>query len=244
MIDVQDLSLSYANRQILHGISCCFAGGSITAVVGQSGCGKSSFLKALNLIALDEGARLGGRILLDGTDTQKMPRGELRSSIAMLFQQAEAFPVSVERNIGMVLDYHAMVPRARRASRIQEVLQRVQLLDELNGNLRMNARKLSGGQQQRLALARCLAVEPRHILLDEPCSALDLKNTRAIENCLTDLAAGGCGIIIVTHNLAQARRIADTVILLDQGTIAEKAARDDFFERPSSAAAREQLSYL
>lgn len=126
---------------------------------------------------------------------------------------------------------------------MKELLEKVRLYDEVKDKLNKKAERLSGGQKQRLAIARCLCVSPDIILLDEPCSALDLKNTISIEEMLLDLKSK-YSLLVVTHNLAQARRIADKVVFMDNGKIIEQSDKDKFFTKPDSVLAQELIKYL
>ena len=126
---------------------------------------------------------------------------------------------------------------------ITSCLKKAKLYDEVKDHLKMSALKLSGGQKQRLAIARSLCVDPEVLLLDEPCSALDMKNTIAIEETLLELK-DQYTFVIVTHNLAQAKRIAAQIVFMDQGEILEVTEKNAFFENPSSELAREQIQYM
>ena len=161
----------------------------------------------------------------------------------MVFQQPIVFPYSIEKNLSYVLKYHG-IRDSKEIERItRECLQKARLYDEVKAQMKKSAKKLSGGQKQRLAIARSLCVNPEILLLDEPCSALDMKNTIAIEETLLELK-GKYTFVIVTHNLAQAKRIADQIIFMDQGRVLEVTDTKTFFEHPSSEPAREQIQYM
>ena len=184
-----------------------------------------------------------GKIILDGEDIKGLSTEVLRTRIGMVFQQPIAFPYSIEKNLSYVLKYHG-IREAGEIERItRECLQKARLYDEIKDQLKKSAKKLSGGQKQRLAIARSLCVNPEILLLDEPCSALDMKNTIAIEETLLELK-GKYTFVIVTHNLAQAKRIADQIIFMDQGRVLEVTDTKTFFEHPSSEPAREQIQYM
>ncbi len=161
----------------------------------------------------------------------------------MVFQQPIVFPYSIEKNIAYVLNYHFNISKQEVQKRTQYHLEVAKLYDEVKANLKMPANRLSGGQQQRLAIARSLCVDPEVLLLDEPCSALDMKNTIAIENMLLELK-DDYSIVIVTHNLAQAKRIADQVVFMEKGKIIEVSDKEMFFEEPKTDLAREYIKYM
>ena len=171
------------------------------------------------------------------------PDGRRRRRVGMVFQQPIAFPHSIEKNLSYVLKYHGVRNKKEIAEKITESLQKAKLYDEVKDQLKKSALKLSGGQKQRLAIARSLCAGPEILLLDEPCSALDMKNTIAIEETLLELK-DQYTFVIVTHNLAQAKRIADQVIFMDQGEVLEVTEKEKFFENPASEPAKEQIQYM
>ena len=231
MLTIEQISCGFGRQEILHDISLTIPEGKITAIVGQSGCGKTTFLKTLNRMIEEEGGFYKGKIILDGEDIKGLSTEVLRTRIGMVFQQPIAFPYSIEKNLSYVLKYHG-IREAREIERItRECLQKARLYDEIKDQLKKSAKKLSGGQKQRLAIARSLCVNPEILLLDEPCSALDMKNTIAIEETLLELK-GKYTFVIVTHNL------------MDQGRVLEVTDTKTFFEHPSSEPAREQIQYM
>ncbi len=243
MLKVEEVSCGFGKEEILHEISLTIPRGKITAIVGQSGCGKTTFLKTLNRMVEEEGGFYKGRILLDGEDIKGLPTEVLRTRIGMVFQQPIAFPYSIEKNLSYVLKYHG-IREAKEIERItKDCLKKARLYEEVKDQMKMSAKKLSGGQKQRLAIARSLCVNPEILLLDEPCSALDMKNTLAIEETLLELK-GKYSFVIVTHNLTQAKRIADQIIFMDRGRVLEVTDAKTFFENPASEAAREQIRYM
>ncbi len=243
MLKVEEVSCGFGKEEILHEISLTIPRGKITAIVGQSGCGKTTFLKTLNRMVEEEGGFYKGRILLDGEDIKGLPTEVLRTRIGMVFQQPIAFPYSIEKNLSYVLKYHG-IREAKEIERItKDCLKKARLYEEVKDQMKMSAKKLSGGQKQRLAIARSLCVNPEILLLDEPCSALDMKNTLAIEETLLELK-GKYSFVIVTHNLTQAKRIADQIIFMDRGRVLEVTDAKPFFENPASEEAREQIRYM
>ena len=228
-ISVQGLSASYGGRKALANIDMEIPARGITAIIGPSGCGKSTFLSCLNrTIDLVEGASATGTILLEGQDISHMSADDVRMRIGMVMQKPTPFPFSVERNVSYALRYRG-VPRARIPQIVADQLKTVGLYDELEGDMRRSALALSGGQQQRLCIARALACSPDVLLLDEPCSALDVASGKVIEAVLARVAEERA-VVVVTHNLAQARRLAQKVVCLAAGSVMWQGAADDLFE--------------
>ena len=242
-IETKELSVHFGKKQVLRGVDLCAPARRITAVIGQSGCGKSTLLKSLNRIAEEEGATISGGIYLAGRDTEQMSRQRLRRDVGLVFQQPVIFPCSIEKNMRYALDYHFHYTKEERAAAIRKYLELAELYEEVKDRMELSAAGLSGGQQQRLSIARALSVEPKVLLLDEPCSALDLKNTMAIEAMLCRLKERYT-ILIVTHNLAQARRIADRIILMDGGEIVETGDAGAFFAGPGTELGRAYIHYM
>lgn len=242
-IQTEHLYVHYGKRQILSDINAQIEANKITALVGQSGCGKSTFLKSINRILEEDGGKIQGNILLDGTDIRAIDKEQLRKKIGLVLQQPVVFPYSIEKNLAYVLNYHFKLSKSECKNKIEEHLRATKLYGEVEDSLQMSAKRLSGGQQQRLAIARNLCVEPEVLLLDEPCSALDMKNTIAIEEMLLELKKKYT-IVIVTHNLAQAHRIADQIIFMDHGKIVETADNETFFTNPGTQMAKEYITYM
>jgi phosphate transport system ATP-binding protein len=209
VFDVQGLSVRYGPRLALRDVTLKIFARQVTAFIGPSGCGKSTFIRCFDrLNDLILGASIDGRILYHGRDLYgtDVDAVEVRRRIGMVFQRPNPFPKSIYDNI-------AFGPRVLRMKgdldeRVETALRRAALWDEVKDRLRENAYGLSGGQQQRLCIARCLAVEPEVILLDEPASALDPISTTAIEDLIHELKQQYT-IVIVTHNMQQAARVAD-----------------------------------
>ncbi|MDD7362663.1 MAG: ATP-binding cassette domain-containing protein [Peptoniphilus sp.] len=243
MIKIKNMYAGYGKKDVLRDIRLDIAENEVVAVVGQSGCGKSTLLKTINRMIEEERGYYRGTVEYGGKDIRTMSKEALRKTIGMVFQEPIAFPVSIYDNITYVLKYHGMRDKRALDATITHLLERVGLYDEVAEKLDDKADHLSGGQKQRLAIARCLSAEPEVILLDEPCSALDLKNTVAIEEMLLELR-GAYTLVIVTHNLAQARRIADRIVLMDRGEIVEVADKERFFTNPKSALAEELIRYM
>lgn len=223
IISVKNLSVFYGKEEIVKNINLDIEENKITAIIGPSGCGKSTFLSSINRIIEEMGGRYEGIIKLHDKDIKEMKKEILRQKIGMVFQKPTPFPLSILENISLPLKYHK-IPHKERSI---EVLKRVGLYEEIKDSLNKKASKLSGGQQQRLSIARSLAVYPEVILLDEPCSSLDVENTKKIEKLLKDLKSQ-VSIVIVTHNLAQAKRIADTIVQMEAGKILKIGKSSEF----------------
>src|SRR5215204_3838552 len=209
VFDVDDLGVAYAGNKALEGVSLEVYKNFVTAFIGPSGCGKSTFIRCFNRMNdLILGARVQGTVLyhdqdLYGPDVDPV---EVRKRIGMVFQKPNPFPKSIYDNV-------AFGPRVLGMTdgldeRVEKALGQAALWDEVKDRLKASALGLSGGQQQRLCIARCLAVEPDVLLMDEPASALDPIATTRIEDLMHDLNRNYT-IVIVTHNMQQAARIAD-----------------------------------
>ncbi|MCL2579240.1 MAG: ATP-binding cassette domain-containing protein [Oscillospiraceae bacterium] len=220
IITTKDLQVSYPNKQVLKNICCEIPKNKITAIIGSSGCGKTTFLKSINRIVEEEGGRLSGDIFIHGKRISEIPKEVLRKQVGLVFQSPLVFPFSVEKNMLYPLNYHFNFSKIEQKNRVKHSLQLTGLYEEIKQDLTIAAHKLSGGQKQRLSIARCLCIEPSVLMLDEPCSALDMKNTIYIEKLLVELKES-VTVVIVTHNLSQAKRIADYVIYMENGELIE-----------------------
>ena len=241
---IEQLSISYGSKQAVRSVSLPVRQGEVLALIGPSGCGKTTLLRSLNrLTELTGNASLSGRITLDGVDTSQLEPTALRRRVTMVFQQPNPFPMSIFDNVAYVLREQGR-RRPRRSSlepQVEVALVRAGLLDEVRGNLDHPALRLSGGQQQRLCIARALAANPEVLLLDEPCSALDPRSTRVIEQLIVKLREE-VAVVIVTHNLQQARRIADHVAFMYLGELVEYAPTEALFNAPRERRTREYVS--
>ncbi len=231
VLEAKGLNAWYGKRQVLHGVDFEVLDRCVTAIIGPSGCGKSTLLTCMNrTIELVSGARACDAVSLHGRPIAQMSPDEVRSRIGMVMQKPTPLPFSIERNITYALRYKKRCCSRALKAVVAEQLSRVGLLDEIDGETRRSALELSGGQQQRLCIARALALEPDVLMLDEPCSALDVASSKVIEGVLADVAKS-CAVVVVTHNLAQARRLSDNVICLDSGRVAWKGSTTDLFEK-------------
>jgi phosphate transport system ATP-binding protein len=235
-IDVRHLQVYYGEKQALHDVSVAIAAHEVTALIGPSGCGKSTFLRCLNRMNdTIPGARVEGRILIDGQDILGLPVdvADLRRSVGMVFQKPNPFPQSIFDNV-------AFGPRALQmgddrshlTARVEKALQHAGLWEEVKHDLQAEALNLSLGEQQRLCIARALAVEPEILLMDEPCSALDPIATAHIEELMLQLKELYT-IVIVTHNMQQAARISDRTGLFWLGELVEFDRTDTIFTHPA-----------
>lgn len=243
VIKTENLNVNYGSKNVLKNINVSFEKNKIAALIGPSGCGKTTFLKSLNRTIEEYGGKTEGNIYLNNENIMNMPIQNLRNKIGMVFQTPVVFPFTIYKNMTYAPIYYGEKNNDKLKETAVKYLKKTGLYEEVKGDLNMQASKLSGGQQQRLVIARCLTVNPEVILLDEPCSALDIKNTANIESMLLDLKKDYT-IIIVTHNLAQAKRIADYVIYMEEGIIAEIGKTDEIFDSPVDSRTKEYIMYM
>jgi phosphate transport system ATP-binding protein len=234
---VQDLAVSYGSAPAIREVELDVYEHAVTAVIGPSGCGKSTFLRALNRMNdLVPDARVSGTVLYRGVDLygRAVDPIEVRRRIGMVFQRPNPFPKSIYDNVAYGLRVQGMTDDLD--GRVERALRGAALWDEVRDRLRKSALGLSGGQQQRLCIARAIAVEPDVVLLDEPASALDPIATAAIEDLMGELKRDYT-LVIVTHNMQQAARVADMTAfftLVDgAGTLVEYDRTDRIFNRPA-----------
>jgi len=239
LFSVRELSVAYNGHAVLEAVSLDIYKGCITALIGPSGCGKTSFLSVLNrLVDLVPGATVSGSVQLAGEDILSPALDVMahRRRVGMVFQKPNPFPLSIRRNLELPLREHGIRNRTIISEKIERVLRDVGLWEEVHTRLDGPAHALSGGQQQRLCLARALVLEPDVLLMDEPCSALDPLSSAVVEELIQRLR-GRYTVIIVTHNLAQARRIANYAAFFwmkDRvGKLVEFGRCQRMFEAPS-----------
>ena len=231
IIETKDLKLWYGDHQVLKGITMDIPEHQITALIGPSGCGKSTFLKTLNRMNdLVENVRITGEVKYDGKDifSSNANVNELRKEIGMVFQKPNPFPMSIYDNIAYGPRIHGIKNKNQLDDIVERSLKGAALWDEVSDRLKKSALGLSGGQQQRLCIARALAVEPEILLMDEPTSALDPISTLKIEDLMDELKQKYT-VVIVTHNMQQATRIADYTAFFLVGEIIEYAPTTDLF---------------
>jgi phosphate transport system ATP-binding protein len=242
VFEARDVSVSYSGAIAVEAVTLDVCARQITALIGPSGCGKSTFLRTFNRMNdLIAGAQVGGHLAFHGHDlyASDVDPVEVRRRIGMVFQKPNPFPKSIYDNV-------AFGPRitGRRKGLddiVEGALRQAALWDEVKDKLKRSAFALSGGQQQRLCIARCLAVEPDVILMDEPCSALDPIATSRIEDLMTDLKREYT-IVIVTHNMQQAARVSDMTAFMTTdvddegrrtGRLVEYDVTDKMFTNPT-----------
>jgi phosphate transport system ATP-binding protein len=242
------LTLRYGDKTALEGADLSVARGRIMAVIGPSGCGKTSFLSCFNrLTDLIPGCRVGGHVRVGDLDVHHPTTDvlTLRRRVGMIFQKPNPFPFSIRRNLEFPLQEHGVRDRRRLEEKVETALRDVGLWDEVKDRLDRPAAALSGGQQQRLCLARALALGPEVLLLDEPCSALDPISGGVVEDLMLRLR-GQLTLVVVTHNLAQARRIADDAALFwvqdGAGRLIEHGPMRQLFEEPRQKLTADYIS--
>lgn len=230
ILEIKNLNVSYGDKKILNNISLNIKKNTITSIVGPSGCGKSTLLKSINaMLKEEEDAKVEGDILFNGININNMDLDEVRKNIGIVFQSPAPFPLSIIKNMTYALKYHGIKDKNTLEKKVVDTLEICGLYDEVQSDLNKSALRLSGGQQQRLCIARALTINPKVLLLDEPCSALDVKNTEKIENLLMRLSSEYT-IVIVTHNLSQAKKISKYCAFMMEGEIIEYG--EDIFSNP------------
>jgi phosphate transport system ATP-binding protein len=234
-IQIRQLNMWYGKQQALHDITLAIAPLSVTALIGPSGCGKSTLIRCLNRMHEETpGTRVSGSVIIEGVDIygRAIRAMHVRRHIGMIFQQPNPLPhYSIWDNV-------AIGPRLSGSARgqalhdvVERSLKQAALWEEVKDRLSLSAGQLSGGQQQRLCIARALAVDPQIVLMDEPCSALDPIATIQIEELILELKQTYT-VVIVTHNMQQAGRVADTTAFLMQGRLVEVGETRTIFEHP------------
>jgi phosphate transport system ATP-binding protein len=234
IIEVRGLSFHYGKFQALKDISLDIGKNRITALIGPSGCGKTTFLRTLNRMTdLIDDVRVTGTVLIDGEDIYRpgIDLLLLRKKVGMVFQRPNPFPLSVFDNVVFGLRVHGLRDAKVLEEKLVRSLESVHLWDELKDRLDENALTLSGEQQQRLCIARLVAVEPEVLLMDEPCSALDLAATANIEDLMAELKKRYT-IVIVTHNMQQAARVSDITGYFLLGELVEIGETQQIFTNP------------
>ncbi|KAA9399866.1 phosphate ABC transporter ATP-binding protein [Haloarcula sp. CBA1130] len=248
-LSVENLDVWYGDDHALQDVSMAIPENSVTALIGPSGCGKSTYLRCLNRMNdRIKAARIDGSVELEGTEIYDPNANlvELRKRIGMVFQSPNPFPKSIRENISYGPRKHGDINKGllarlfgrddteKEGDLVERSLKQAALWDEVSDRLDDNALGLSGGQQQRLCIARCLAVDPEVILMDEPASALDPIATSKIEDLVEELSKDYT-VVIVTHNMQQAARISDqTAVFLTGGELVEYDDTDKIFENPES----------
>ena len=231
---IENVNLFYGEKQALKNINLDLPKNKVTAFIGPSGCGKSTLLRCLNRMNdLFDGCRVEGNIFYEGQNITEIEALELRTNVGMVFQNPNPFPMSIYDNIAYGPRCQGIKKKEVLNKIVEDSLKKAALYDEVKDRLKDSALGLSGGQQQRLCIARCIAMEPRVILMDEPTSALDPIATLKIEELINELKKDYT-IIIVTHNMQQATRVSDYTAFFMLGEIIECAPTTELFSAPKN----------
>jgi phosphate transport system ATP-binding protein len=244
-LTIRDLKLWYGDFEALHGIDLNIEKGKVTAFIGPSGCGKSTFLRCLNRMNdRIPGCRVEGDILLNNEDiyAPSIDVVQLRTYVGMVFQKPNPFPKSIYENIAYAPRIHGMVKNdSEMDDLVENALRRASIWDEVKDKLNQPGTALSGGQQQRLCIARTIAVRPKVILMDEPCSALDPIATAKIEELIDELK-DEYTIVIVTHNMQQAARVSDYTAYFYLGDLIEFGDTHTIFTAPANSQTEDYIT--
>ncbi len=239
-IEINGLQVFYGNNEVLKDINMVFPPGKVTAIIGPSGCGKTTLIRCLNrLNELTPGCKMAGSILLDDKDISQIDPVLLRRQIGMVFQKPNPFPMSLKDNIL----YGVKACKRNHISHddlIKDTLSKAALWEELQDRLNMSAMALSVGQQQRLCIARCLAISPQVVLMDEPAASLDPISTAKLESSIIALK-DNYTIVIVTHNMQEAQRVSDYIAFLYLGKLIEFGETKKMFESPEHNKTRDYV---
>jgi phosphate transport system ATP-binding protein len=240
---VESLSAFYGTKKAIDSVSLDFPSNTVTAIIGPSGCGKSTLIRCLNRMhEVTHGTKVAGRVTLDGDNIYDMDATVVRRRIGMVFQKPNPFPtMSIYDNVAAGLKLNGVRNRARLDEAVLKSLKGAALWEEVRDNIHGPGVRLSGGQQQRLCIARALAVEPEVLLMDEPCSALDPIATAKIEQLIRTLKEKYT-VIIVTHNMQQAARVAEFTAFMYLGRLIEFGPTGDMFERPKEKLTEEYIT--
>ena len=229
IIEVKNLHKRFGANEVLRGINTTVSRGEVIAIIGPSGCGKSTFLRSLNLLEQPT----DGQVLLDGIDitSKEVNINEMRQRVGLVFQQFNLFPnMTIKRNIMLAPVELGKMTNAEASAKADELLERIGLADKADSY----PDSLSGGQKQRVAIARALAMSPEVLLFDEPTSALDPEMVGEVLNLMKDVAAEGMTMMVVTHEMAFAREVANRVLFFSEGNITEEGKPEDVFGHPKS----------
>lgn len=236
-ISIKNMDLHYGDFHALKNVNLEIEANKITAFIGPSGCGKSTFLRSLNLLEVPT----KGQILFEGTDLtdKKTNINVVRQKIGMVFQQFNLFPnMTIKDNIMLAPVKLGILSKEEASQKADELLVRIGLGDKAQAY----PMQLSGGQKQRIAIVRSLAMNPDVILFDEPTSALDPEMVGEVLSVMKELARSGMTMVVVTHEMGFAREVANRVMFINEGVIAEEGTPDEIFSNPKSERLKEFLS--
>lgn len=243
-IEVKNLSFYYGEKEAVKNVTLNIEKNKITALIGPSGCGKTTLLRCFNRMHdLYKGNKYTGEIIFKNMNIldKNIDITKLRTDIGMVFQKPTPFPMSIFDNVAYGLRLKGIKNKTELHNRVEHVLKKSALWNEVADRLSASAMGLSGGQQQRLCLARTLAPEPDVVLFDEPTSALDPISTKKIEELMQELR-GSITMLIVTHNMQQAARISDRTAFMYMGELVEEDATDIMFTNPKKQMTEEYIT--
>ncbi|WP_314848387.1 amino acid ABC transporter ATP-binding protein [Treponema lecithinolyticum] len=229
MIEVKDLTKDFGSLHVLNGITETIRQGEKVVIIGPSGSGKSTFLRCLNLLEFPS----GGSIRFEGIELtdKKVDIDAVRRKMGMVFQHFNLFPhLTVLQNIMLAPVTQKLATKEQARSKAMALLERIGLADKAD----VYPSRISGGQKQRIAIVRSLAMNPDVMLFDEPTSALDPEMVGEVLALMKELAGEGMTMVVVTHEMGFAKEVADTVLFMDGGVVAEKGSPDDIFNHPQN----------
>ena len=235
ILDIKNLNFFYGNFHALKNINLSIPLGKVTAFIGPSGCGKSTLLRTFNrMYSLYKDQKAEGEIIFDGENilNSKIDVSLIRAQIGMVFQKPTPFPMSIFDNIAFGVKLFENLSKAELDERVEWALNKAALWEEVKDKINQSGLSLSGGQQQRLCIARGIAVKPKVLLLDEPCSALDPISTAKIEELIAELKKDYT-VVIVTHNMQQAARVSDFTAYMYLGELIEFGNTEELFLKPN-----------
>jgi phosphate transport system ATP-binding protein len=243
-LSVRGLNFYYGGFQAIKNVTMDIPERKVTAFIGPSGCGKSTLLRTFNrMYSLYPDQRAEGEILMDGENlvTTRQDVSLIRARIGMVFQKPTPFPMSIYDNIAFGVNLFESLSRRDMDERVEWALSRAAIWNEVKDKLSQSGQSLSGGQQQRLCIARCIAIMPEVLLLDEPCSALDPISTAKVEELIHELKTDYT-VVIVTHNMQQAARVSDYTAYMYLGELIEYGITDRIFIKPRKAATEDYIT--
>ena len=243
-LKIKALNFYYGGFHAIKNLTMDIPERKVTAFIGPSGCGKSTLLRTFNrMYSLYPDQRAEGEILMDGENlvTTRQDVSLIRAKIGMVFQKPTPFPMSIYDNIAFGVRLFEDLSKREMDERVEGALGRAAIWNEVKDKLSQSGQSLSGGQQQRLCIARCIAIKPEVLLLDEPCSALDPISTAKIEELIHELKTDYT-VIIVTHNMQQAARVSDYTAYMYLGELIEYDITDTLFIKPKKVATEDYIT--